>query len=218
MALNVDSTNPDNSAMYLSGTEKDRGTLKVTHSGYPDGSDAGAAAVSIDLQTPGAQNGSGGTAAQGILVRASHGPTTGNLITLRNNGVDDFVVKGSGRVGIGVEIGATPGARLQIAQRDASIGLLMVANPDPKSRLVEFRDAQGVARIRVLGSGGLAAHNAQFGVNEAESYGGGDGVIGIHNATHAPDSNPTNGGVLYAEGGALKWRAPTGRVTVLAET
>lgn len=209
VALNVDSANPDDSAMYLSGREKNRGTLKIAHEGYADGSDAGAAALSIDLRTS-------GTAAQGIIVLATTGATKGNLITLRNNAVDDFVVKGSGRVGIGVPIGATPRARVEIAQRDASIGLLMQATPDTTSRLAEFRDQSGAARTRVLNSGALAAHNAQFGVNEAESYGGGDGVVGLRNATTVPSTNPTNGGVLFAEGGALKWRGPNGTVTEIA--
>ncbi|MFF8609646.1 hyaluronoglucosaminidase [Streptomyces sp. NPDC015346] len=216
VALNVVSDNPDDSAMYLSGTEKARGTLKISHRGYADASDGGAAALSIYLETTGVVDGSGGTAAQGIFISHTTGPTKGNLITVRNNAVDDFVVKGSGQVGIGVPVGATPRARVEIAQRDSAIGLLMQANADSASRLVEFRDRAGVAKLRVLNSGALAAQNAQFGVAGAESYGGGDGVIGIRNATTPPTANPTNGGVLFAEGGALKWRGSAGSVTVIA--
>ncbi|MGW0467395.1 hyaluronoglucosaminidase [Streptomyces sp. NPDC003027] len=217
VALNVVSHNPDDSAMYLSGTEKARGTLKILHRGYRDASDGGAAAVSVYLETTGAEEDkAGGTAAQGILVTHTTGATKGNLITLRNNAVDDFVVKGSGAVGIGVPIGATPRGRVEIAQRDSVIGLLMQANADPDSRLVELRDRAGVAKVRVLNSGTLAAHNAQFGVAGAESYGGGDGVVGIRNATVPPTTKPSNGGVLFAEGGALKWRGSAGTVTVIA--
>ncbi|MFF8279898.1 hyaluronoglucosaminidase [Streptomyces lateritius] len=216
VALNVVSDNPDDSAMYLSGTEKARGTLKISHRGYADASDGGAAALSIYLETTGVVDGSGGTAAQGIFISHTTGPTKGNLITVRNNAVDDFVVKGTGQVGIGVQVGATPRARVEIAQRDSAIGLLMQANADSAGRLVEFRDRAGVAKLRVLNSGALAAQNAQFGVAGAESYGGGDGVIGIRNATTPPTANPTNGGVLFAEGGALKWRGPAGSVTVIA--
>lgn len=46
--------------------------------------------------------------------------------------------------------------------------------------------------------------------------GGGDGVLGIHNAVTAPSTNPTNGGVFYVEGGALKYRGKDGTVTTLA--
>ncbi|MFI9152497.1 hyaluronoglucosaminidase [Streptomyces sp. NPDC053367] len=215
VALNVTSDNPEDSAMYLSGREKSRGTLKILHRGQADASDGGAAAVSVYLDTEGVTDQSGGTAAQGIFVTHTTGPTKGNLITLRNNGVDDFVVKGSGAVGIGLPIGATPRGRVEIAQRNSLIGLLMQANEDSAGRLLEIRDRTGTAKLRVLNSGALAAHNAMFGVTGAESYGGGDGVIGIRNATAAPVGNPTNGGVLYAEGGALKWRGSSGTVTVI---
>lgn len=48
------------------------------------------------------------------------------------------------------------------------------------------------------------------------SVGGGVGVVGITNAVTVPASNPTGGGVLYAEGGALKWRGSGGLVTTIA--
>ena len=46
--------------------------------------------------------------------------------------------------------------------------------------------------------------------------GSGDGVIYIRNRIAAPTTNPTNGGVLYPEGGALKWRGSAGTVTTIA--
>ncbi|MDT8915746.1 hypothetical protein [Amycolatopsis sp. PS_44_ISF1] len=48
------------------------------------------------------------------------------------------------------------------------------------------------------------------------SLGGGVGVIAIANATTAPTSNPTGGGVLYVEAGALKYRGSSGTVTTIA--
>jgi hypothetical protein len=110
VALNVTSGNPEDSAMYLSGREKSRGTLKILHRGPADASDGGAAAASVHPGTEGVTDQSGGTAAQGIFVTHNTGPTKGNLITLRNNGVDDCVVKGSGAVGIGGDP-ARPGWR-----------------------------------------------------------------------------------------------------------
>jgi hypothetical protein len=109
--LNVVSDNPSSSAMYLSGIESARGTLKITHR-KPGVADSSAAALSIDLQD-GA--GSGDTAAKGIFVTATEGATTGDLLDVRNNGVQDLVLKGSGRVGVGIVIGATPRAQLDIA-------------------------------------------------------------------------------------------------------
>lgn len=119
VALNVVSKNPGDSAMYLSGTEKAHGTLKISHTGHPDGSDEKASALSIDLLTA-------GTAAQGIFVKAGNGPTTGNLICLRNNARDDFVVKGSGRVGIGMGVGGNPWSQLHVVQQPGTDSALMV--------------------------------------------------------------------------------------------
>ncbi len=48
------------------------------------------------------------------------------------------------------------------------------------------------------------------------SIGGGSRVLGIANAATVPSSNPSGGGVLYAEAGALKWRGSSGTVTTIA--
>lgn len=48
------------------------------------------------------------------------------------------------------------------------------------------------------------------------SFGGGSKVIAVANATVVPTSNPTGGGVSYAEGGAEKWRGSSGTVTTKA--
>jgi hypothetical protein len=49
----------------------------------------------------------------------------------------------------------------------------------------------------------------------ANGLGGGKGVIAIANATTAPTTNPTGGGILYVQGGALKYRGSSGTVTTL---
>lgn len=95
VALNVASDNLQSSAMYLSGCETDRGTLKITHenrSGTATG-DANAAALSIDLQR---DDSSGGSAAQGIFVTSTDGGTTGRLLTLRNGGANLVTVPAAG--------------------------------------------------------------------------------------------------------------------------
>ena len=49
------------------------------------------------------------------------------------------------------------------------------------------------------------------------SFGGGTGAcIFIANATANPSTNPTGGGILYADAGALKWRGSGGTVTTIA--
>lgn len=53
------------------------------------------------------------------------------------------------------------------------------------------------------------------GIGTADQFGGGSRVIGIGNAVTVPASNPTGGGVLYVEAGALKYRGSSGTVTTL---
>lgn len=60
----------------------------------------------------------------------------------------------------------------------------------------------------------VAGDNVAF--NGVGSFGGGVGVIGLLNAGTVPTSNPTGGGVLYVEGGALKYRGSSGTSTTLA--
>ncbi|MFE2213486.1 hypothetical protein ACFW93_16200 [Streptomyces canus] len=107
--------------------ETARGTVKITHDGTVDGSDADGSALSIDLQTHGVTDQSGGTAAQGIFLTSTTGPTKGALLVLRNNpGRDDLVVKGSGRVGVGVRRGDLPQSQLHVVQvaQDAASAIL----------------------------------------------------------------------------------------------
>jgi hypothetical protein len=51
---------------------------------------------------------------------------------------------------------------------------------------------------------------------DSGSFGGGSKVVFIANTTGAPGSNPTGGGILYVEGGALKYRGSGGTVSTVA--
>lgn len=66
----------------------------------------------------------------------------------------------------------------------------------------------------ILGYTGSAARGniALFG---SGSFGSGDNVVFIANATTVPTTNPTGGGILYCEGGALKYRGSSGTITTL---
>ncbi|MBA2559633.1 MAG: hypothetical protein H0V07_07025, partial [Propionibacteriales bacterium] len=52
--------------------------------------------------------------------------------------------------------------------------------------------------------------------NYGDQTGGGRGVFSLSDASVVPTTNPTGGGVLYAEAGALKWRGSAGTVSVIA--
>ncbi len=62
--------------------------------------------------------------------------------------------------------------------------------------------------------------NSYFGANigfgTTTEFGGGSRVLAIQNALTIPTANPSGGGVIYAEAGALKYRGSAGTVTNIA--
>lgn len=95
-AANFTSTNSGNSAIFVSGVETTRGTVKVTHTGT--GTDAAAACISLDIA-------GSGTAAQGIFIDATGGGTTGDLADWRNNGNQLFKFRSVGLTRPEIELG-----------------------------------------------------------------------------------------------------------------
>lgn len=87
-ALNVVSNNPNDTTLGINGVETSKGTLKIVHN--VAGGDSSASGISIDLQGT-------GTEAQGIYVdsTATTG-TIGNLLRLRNQSIDKFIVTKDG--------------------------------------------------------------------------------------------------------------------------
>lgn len=67
----------------------------------------------------------------------------------------------------------------------------------------------GNVRINLSSGGNIGLFNMT-------SYGSGVGVIGILDRTTAPTTNPSGGGILYCESGALKYRGSSGTVTTIA--
>lgn len=83
-----------------------------------------------------------------------------------------------------------------------------------ESGLVSFGDETVV-------DGNFTANSASYLVGDANFFGvgglgGGSKVMYIHNCNTAPTSNPSSGGIMYVESGALKYRGSSGTVTTLA--
>ncbi len=92
-ALAVTGYNPNDSTVGIIGYETGRGTIKVSHNGT--GSDSNASGLSIDLKGT-------GTRSQGIYVDSTAtAGTLGNLLRLRNQTIDRFVVDKAGSLAIG---------------------------------------------------------------------------------------------------------------------
>jgi hypothetical protein len=60
------------------------------------------------------------------------------------------------------------------------------------------------------------AAGGNIGFRTRSQFGAGGGVIAIANATVAPTESPTDGGILWVENGAMKYRGSNGTVTVIA--
>jgi len=60
------------------------------------------------------------------------------------------------------------------------------------------------------------AAGGNIGFRTSSQFGAAQGVIAIANAAVAPSVNPSNGGILYVENGALKYRGSEGTITVIA--
>lgn len=62
----------------------------------------------------------------------------------------------------------------------------------------------------------ICGASGSLGIFGSGSFGGGVKVMFIANATTVPTSNPAGGGILYVEGGDLKYRGSSGTVTTIA--
>jgi len=105
-ALNVVSSNSDSSAVWISGKEYDHGTLKIAHLQPASGSDANAAAISINLACDTTRGPAGDiTETQGIYLDTyqvadnsiKYG-TTGALLNIKNAGVQKLVLNANGQL------------------------------------------------------------------------------------------------------------------------
>lgn len=74
----------------------------------------------------------------------------------------------------------------------------------------------GATNYALYANGGTTYLGGSLGVGTANQFGSGSRVIGIANASAVPSTNPTSGGVLYVDAGALKYRGSAGTVTTIA--
>jgi hypothetical protein len=118
-AVDIVSTNEQDTALGVRGRETGKGTVKITH-GKPDGPDANASALSIALE-------GAGTACQGIYIGNDAGnPTTGDLLHIRNGGpgTDRLRLTAGGRLDLattGPEGGLVIGDDVTLYRADRSV-------------------------------------------------------------------------------------------------
>jgi len=231
-AGNFVSENFNNSTIFVAGAEKNRGTVKIAHRGFSDGSDASAAALSIDLQTQynsvnEAITGTG-TAAQGIYITSTTdvGATgiAGAIMTVRTTtGKDDFIIKGNGYLQLGAGIGSVAQARFDVRQPTTGLATHVQQTTGNTGDTSVWKDANGTVRLRIDGNLNLVATRSIYAVigmqvgGTSTTFGSGSGIFGLTNATTVPTTNPVGGIALYAEGGTLKYRTPAGLIHTLKQ-
>lgn len=122
-------------------------------------------------------------------------------------------------VSITARSAATTGINIRSAVNQVS-NLLEVWNSTGGTLLAKITSGGYVQTPGMIGSDGLTSMlfpgTRSVSIGNTVSLGGGQLVLGINNATTVPTSNPTGGGILYAEGGALKWRGSSGTITTIA--
>jgi len=127
------------------------------------------------------------------------------------------------RVGVGI---AAPEEAIHI--RRAGLPAILFDDQNQGANLKRWRLAGalfvggdfGFQRLNddntVIGTRFYMTDGGSIGIGTTAQFGNGVLVVGLANATTIPASNPTGGGVLYAEAGALKWRGSSGTVTTIA--
>lgn len=154
---------------------------------------------------------------------AGHG-TAGDVVV---NTASSIVASGdTKRGGFQIQYGGTVAVRIGSWSNNTQGGIWFQDAGSPSvSNVGIFGDANNIQMNApgTLGTLYLTVNNATYlGVGNASglqlfssslSFGGGSGVLGVANATTTPTTNPSGGGILYADSGAGKWRGSSGTVT-----
>ena len=146
--------------------------------------------------------------------------TTGKIIT--DSGVAAASVVAGPASAVNNQVALFNGASGKIIQAGATaigtLGALTLSNTTNASNIstgaLVTAGGLGVAGRAYIG--GMFHALADVSLCGLAGLGGGAGVVGIVNATVVPTTNPVGGGVLYSQGGALKWRGSSGTVTTIA--
>jgi hypothetical protein len=130
-----------------------------------------------------------------------------------------------------------PALRIKQASKHGGAASIRIDDPNPDIELIESDQVAPAGKYEIavqsdkLQMNGRNANDTGFetivvfqreaaggniGLRTRSQFGGGKGVIGIANAKEAPSVSPADGGVLFVEDGALKYRGSGGTVTVIA--
>jgi hypothetical protein len=155
------------------------------------------------------------------ISAAIQGTGTYTPLTFYTGGSERVRVDTSGNVGIGT---ASPSGNLQVSAANtrvrfsntAGTATTLLFGADSGSTFLGAETnapvyfiTNNTERMRIDASGNVGIGTTSFGASSQV-------VLAIANATAVPTGNPTGGGVLYVEAGALKYRGSSGTVTTIA--
>jgi hypothetical protein len=172
--------------------------------------------MTIAPQAPGAGAASTATGTPGSLVVNVAAPVstgTESLLEVTRANTLKFAAGPSSGTGLGnvgtiyLGSGITPSASNYALASDGSTVLV--------NALTELALSAGGAFTGGAVMADIGAAGVQL-ASRTQSFGGGTGVVGIANATGAPSSNPSGGGILYEGSGELSHRGSGGVITELA--
>jgi hypothetical protein len=130
-----------------------------------------------------------------------------------------------------------PALRITQASRRGGAASIRIDDPNPDLELIETDQIAPAGRYEIavqsdkLQINGRNTSDSAFetvvvfqrlaaggniGIRTSNQFGDGRGVLAIANADVAPSGNPVDGGILYVEDEALKYRGSKGTVTVIA--
>jgi hypothetical protein len=160
------------------------------------------------------------------------GGPTGYLTVVDTSG--DIAIVGKLRIHPTTPTDYTAG--LSVGVNSASRKVIVArAHASATANIIEAQSSGGTPVFAVTASGKVATSalldgttgdqmiTFTAGAGKQITFGGaaltglnGDRVLGLPNSPTVPTTNPAGGGILYAEGGALKWRGSSGTVTTIA--
>jgi len=132
-----------------------------------------------------------------VLFSIAGNAAIANVFYVQGSGAEHcMAIKKTGEIGMGI---ASPvGTKLTVQGQTLTASTITAV----------FHNSSGTSNTLII------QDDLNVGINSV-SWADGVKVIGIGNATTVPTTNPSNGGILYAEAGALKWRGSSGTVTTL---
>lgn len=110
---------------------------------------------------------------------------------------------------------------LTVNSSDVNQNPIITDSPTGQAARLAVMRVGGADRLSLTTEGNLTVAGTMTAptvrVGSSASLGGASGaVVAMQSATTVPTSNPTGGGVLYVEAGALKYRGSSGTVTTIA--